>query len=73
MATELDALLPEVEMRPSFAPDEVDEMFADFIAEVGPIPHQDYLAFMRAPNGCDGPVGQKGGLPHEWWARRRTA
>lgn len=60
MATELDALLPAVKMRPSLPPDEVDEVFADFIAEVGPMPHPDYLAFMRAHNGCDGPVGHRG-------------
>ncbi len=60
MATELDSLLPEVTMRPPFPPDEVNELFADFIAEVGPVPHQDYLSFMRQHNGCDGPVGKKG-------------
>ena len=62
MATELDALLPEVKMRPPFPADEVDELVADFIAEVGPIPHRDYLAFMREHNGCDGPVGREGNI-----------
>ena len=62
MPTQLDALLPEVKMRPPFPPDEIDELFADFVAEVGPIPHQDYLAFMREHNGCDGPVGREGNI-----------
>jgi hypothetical protein len=60
MATELDSLLPEVKMRAPLPLGEVDEVFTDFIAEVGPMPHKDYLAFMRAHNGCDGPVGKEG-------------
>ncbi len=60
MPTELDALLPEVKMRSAYPANEVDELFADFIAEVGPIPHSDYLAFMHEHNGCDGPVGREG-------------
>jgi hypothetical protein len=62
MPTELDALMPAVTMRPPFPPDEAAELFGDFIAEVGPIPHNDYLAFMREHNGCDGPVGQEGNI-----------
>jgi hypothetical protein len=62
MPAELDALLRDVKMRPAFPPDEVEELFTDFIAEVGSIPHQDYLAFMRHHNGCDGPVGREGNI-----------
>lgn len=60
MTTELDSMLPEVTMRPSLPPKESDELIAEFIAEVGSMPHQDYLGFMRAHNGCDGPVGERG-------------
>ena len=60
MSENLDALLPEVQMRPAFPADQVDELFADFTAEVGDVPHPDYLEFMRRHNGCDGPVGQNG-------------
>lgn len=62
MSTELDAILQEVTMRPPYRPEEVDELFADFIAEVGDVPHRDYLDFMRRHAGCDGPVGREGYL-----------
>jgi hypothetical protein len=60
MPNELDELLPEVTMRPAYPPEEAEELFADFIGEVGDIPHKDYLEFMRRHNGGDGAVGQKG-------------
>ena len=60
MVNDIDNLLPEVVMRPPFPAEEIDELFADFITEVGKIPHQDYLLFMRRHNGADGPVGQRG-------------
>jgi hypothetical protein len=60
MDDDLDKLLPEVQMRPAFAADELDELFADFVGEVGDVPHRDYLDFMRRHNGGDGPVGQNG-------------
>lgn len=59
---ELDALLPDVRMRPPYPVTEADELIADFIAEVGPIPHKDYLDFMREHNGCDGLVGREGNI-----------
>lgn len=60
MEHELDKLLPEVKMRPAYPPDEVEELVSDFIAEVGDIPHRDYLDFMRRHAGCDGPIGKDG-------------
>jgi len=60
MRNELDDLLPEVKMRPPYPVEEIDELFADFVDEVGDIPHKDYLAFMRRHNGGDGPVGHDG-------------
>jgi len=62
MNGELEALLPEVTMRPAYPPQDVDQLIADFVAEVGNIPHQDYLAFIRRHAGCDGPVGGRGYL-----------
>jgi hypothetical protein len=60
MDGDLDQLLPEVEMRPAPPANEVDDLFAEFVGEVGDIPHGDYLQFMRRHNGCDGPVGRNG-------------
>lgn len=60
MSTEIEAMLPEVTMRPQYPPAEVEELISGFIAEVGEIPHNDYLDFMRRHAGCDGPVGQDG-------------
>ena len=51
---------PRCRCGPPFRPHEVDELIADFVAEVGNIPHRDYLEFMRRHNGCDGPIGQNG-------------
>lgn len=62
MDVDLEALLPEVTMRPAYPPQDVDQLVADFVAEVGCIPHQDYLGFMRRHAGCDGPVGRRGYL-----------
>jgi hypothetical protein len=60
--SELVNLLPDVKMRPPLPVNEADELIADFVAEVGPIPHADYLAFMREHNGCDGLVGREGNI-----------
>ena len=60
MNDDLDRLLPEVQMRGAFPADEIDELFSDFIGEVGDVPHRDYLEFMRRHNGCDGPTGRSG-------------
>ena len=47
-------------MRPAYRADEIDEVFPAFAADVGNVPHADYLEFMRQHNGCDGPVGREG-------------
>jgi hypothetical protein len=60
MSYELDELLSEVTMRPPIPSKEIDEFFAEFLREVGQVPHRDYIEFMRRHNGCDGAVGQKG-------------
>ena len=57
MANELEALLPEVAMNAPYPAADVDELVADFVGEIGPIPHQDYLDFMRRHAGGAGPVG----------------
>ena len=62
MDVQLEALLPDVTMRPAYPPQDVDQLFADFVAEVGHIPHADYLALLRRHAGCDGPVGKQGYL-----------
>ncbi len=59
MANELEALLPEVTMNAPYPAADVDELVADFVGEIGPIPHQDYLAFMRRHAGGAGPAGYK--------------
>jgi hypothetical protein len=38
------------------------EAMNDFLAYVGPVPHDDYLAFMERHNGCEGPIGKWGFL-----------
>jgi hypothetical protein len=62
MSMDVETLLPQVTMRPAYPSEEVEELIADFVAEVGNIPHPDYLDFMRRHAGCDGPVGQQGYL-----------
>lgn len=57
MNDDLDKLLPDVVMRSPYPATEVDELIADFVGEVGPIPHHDYLEFIRRHAGGDGPVG----------------
>jgi hypothetical protein len=56
MATaDLVALLPRATMNPPCSPKEL----GGFLKYVGAIPHPDYLAFMKAHNGCAGPAGTK--------------
>lgn len=62
MPAELDALLPDVKMRPPLPVEQADGLLTGFISKVGAIPHQDYLSFIREHNGCDGPVGREGYL-----------
>lgn len=62
MQTQLEALLHDVTMRPPYPTQDVEELIADFVEEVGNIPHTDYLEFMRRHAGCDGPVGRRGYL-----------
>jgi len=57
---DLDRLIPEVTMRPAYPTGELEALISDFVAEVGKIPHQDYLDFIRRHAGCDGPVGKNG-------------
>ena len=37
----------------------LEGLISDFVHEVGPIPHQDYLDFMRRHAGGAGPAGSK--------------
>lgn len=62
MESELEALTPEVSLQPPYPPEELEPIMADFVAHVGPIPHQDYLNLLRRHAGGSGPVGDRGYL-----------
>lgn len=57
MYGKLEDLIPRVRLNPPYSAAEIDKLVADFIGEVGPIPHKDYLDFMRRHAGGAGPVG----------------
>ncbi len=60
--SEIEQLLANVVMNATYPPSDVDILIAGFIREIGPIPHKDYLIFMREHNGCDGPIGHNGNI-----------
>lgn len=59
MVSEIEQLLANVVMNAPYPPSDVNTLIAGFIREIGPIPHKDYLDFMRRHAGGAGPVGSK--------------
>ncbi len=55
MKDQLDNYLPDVSMNSEPSKEEFDA----FTGNVGDIPHEDYLRFMKAHDGGEGPVGAK--------------